>query len=156
MRWGSGDATFGRPIQWLVALFGDQLVEFSFAGIASGKQSRGHRFLSPGPVEFRGASDYVERLRAAHVLVDPAERASVMKERLLAAARETGGTLIEDDFLVAENLSLVEEPHVIAGHFELPYLSLPETVILEVMRGHQRHFGVRGPTAVCYLATSRS
>jgi glycyl-tRNA synthetase beta chain len=77
--------------------------------------------------------------------VDPEERASVMKERLLAAAREAGGTLIEDDFLVAENLSLVEEPHVIAGHFELAYLSLPETVILEVMRGHQRHFGARGP-----------
>jgi glycyl-tRNA synthetase beta chain len=142
MRWGSGDATFGRPIQWLVALFGDTLVEFSFAGVKSGRQSRGHRFLSIGPVEL-GAGDYAERMRRAHVLVDPEERATVMKERLLAAARETGGTLIEDDFLVAENLSLVEEPHVIAGKFELAYLSLPETVILEVMRGHQRHFGVR-------------
>jgi glycyl-tRNA synthetase beta chain len=143
MRWGAGEATFGRPIQWLVALFGDSLVEFAFAGVKSGRASRGHRFLSPGPVEFHGASDYVERLRAAHVLVDPDERAAVMKDRLAAAARETGGSLIEDEFLVGENLGLVEEPHVVAGTFDLAYLSLPETVILEVMRGHQRDFGVR-------------
>jgi glycyl-tRNA synthetase beta chain len=145
MRWGAGDATFGRPIQWLVALFGDRLVEFTFAGVTSGRASRGHRFLSTGHIELRGASDYVERLRAAHVLVDPDERARVMKERLAASARETGGTLIEDEFLVGENLGLIEEPHVVAGTFELAYLSLPETVILEVMRGHQRDFGVRGP-----------
>jgi glycyl-tRNA synthetase beta chain len=143
MRWGAGEATFGRPIQWLVALFGDSLVEFAFAGVKSGRASRGHRFLSPGPVEFHGANDYVERLRAAHVLVDPDERASVMKDRLAAAAREAGGSLIEDEFLVGENLGLVEEPHVVAGTFDLAYLSLPETVILEVMRGHQRDFGVR-------------
>src|SRR5262249_1251264 len=118
--------------------------EFSFAGVTSGRASRGHRFLSPGHVEFRGASDYVERLRASHVLVDPEERAAVMKERLAAAARDAGGALIEAEFLVGDNLGLGEEPHVVAGTFELAYLSLPETVILEVMRGHQRDFGVRG------------
>jgi glycyl-tRNA synthetase beta chain len=144
MRWGSGEATFGRPIQWLVALFGNQLVELSFAGISSGRASRGHRFLSPSAVELGGAGDYVSRLRAAHVVVDPKERAALMRERLLVAAKETGGSLIEDEFLVDENLSLVEEPHVVAGSFEVSYLSLPETVILEVMRGHQRDFGVRG------------
>ena len=144
MRWAAGDATFGRPIQWLVAIFGDRLVEFTFAAVASGTSSRGHRFLSPGSVELRGASDYVERLRSAHVIVDPDERSSVMKQRLSSAAGQAGGTLIEDDFLMAENLSLVEEPHVVVGTFELAHLSLPETVILEVMRGHQRYFGVRG------------
>jgi glycyl-tRNA synthetase beta chain len=144
MRWGAGDATFGRPIQWLVALFGNRLVEFTFAGISTGRASRGHRFLSPGAVELGGAGDYVARLRAAHVVVDPEERAALMRERLLAAAKEAGGSLIEDEFLVGENLSLVEEPHVIVGTFDLSYLSLPETVILEVMRGHQRDFGARG------------
>src|SRR5262249_27051300 len=144
MRWGAGEATFGRPIQWLVALFGSELVELTFAGIASGRSSRGHRFLSPGSVELSCAGDYVARVRAAHVVVDPDERAALMRERLLAAANEAGGSLIEDEFLVGENLSLVEEPHVIVGTFELSYLSLPETVILEVMRGHQRYFGVRG------------
>jgi glycyl-tRNA synthetase beta chain len=144
MRWGSSEATFGRPIQWLVALFGSELVPLTFAGISSGRASRGHRFLSPGSVELAGAGDYVARLRAAHVVVDPEERAALMRERLLVAAKEAGGSLIEDEFLVAENLSLVEEPHVIVGTFELSYLSLPETVILEVMRGHQRYFGVRG------------
>ena len=144
MRWGSGEATFGRPIQWLVAIYGNQLVDLTFAGIKSGTQSRGHRFLAPGVIELGAPRDYVARLRAAHVLVDPEERAQTMRERLLVAAQEAGGTLIEDEFLVEENLSLVEEPHVVVGSFESNYLSLPETVILEVMRGHQRYFGVRG------------
>jgi glycyl-tRNA synthetase beta chain len=144
MRWGAGEATFGRPIQWLVALFGGEIIQLSFAGVTSGRASRGHRFLSPGAVELGGAGDYVGRLRAARVVVDPEERASLMRERLLLAAKEAGGTLIEDEFLVGENLSLVEEPHVIVGTFEVSYLALPETVILEVMRGHQRYFGARG------------
>jgi glycyl-tRNA synthetase beta chain len=145
MRWGEGEATFGRPIQWLVALYGSDRVDLTAAGVRSGRASRGHRFLSPGPVELRKPSEYVDAMRAAHVLVDPAERAKVMRDRLAAAAREAGGTLIEDDFLVGENLSLVEEPHVVVGSFEAAYLSLPEAVILEVAKGHQRYFGMRGP-----------
>ena len=122
----------------------NQLVDLTFAGIESGTQSRGHRFLAPGVIELGAPLDYVARLRAAHVLVDPEERAQTMRERLFVAAQEAGGTLIEDEFLVEENLSLVEEPHVVVASFESNYLSLPETVILEVMRGHQRYFGVRG------------
>jgi len=143
MRWGAGEATFGRPIQWLVALYGSKVIDFSFAGITSSSRSRGHRFLSPGPVVLGAASEYVDRLGAAHVLVVPEERARAMKERLLEAAQQASGSLIDDDFLVAENLSLVEEPHVIVGNFDTAYLALPETVILEVMRGHQRYFGIR-------------
>src|SRR6185437_1238207 len=82
-------------------------------------------------------------LREAHVLADPEERARAMRERLDAAAKAAGGALIEDDFLVHENLSLVEEPHVVAGGYDEEFLELPERVILEVAKGHQRYFGVR-------------
>ncbi len=82
-------------------------------------------------------------LRDAHVIVQPEERAKLMKERLLEAAAKAGGTLIEDEFLVGENLSLVEEPHVVTGSFADDYLELPERVILEVAKGHQRYFGIR-------------
>jgi glycyl-tRNA synthetase beta chain len=147
MRWGDGDATFGRPIHWLLALYGSEVVRVSFAGVTSGRTTRGHRFLAPpGEIEIPSASaaDYLVRLRAAHVLADPDERSKTMQERLLAAARAAGGELIHDEFLIAENLGLVEEPHIITGTFDPSYLSLPEAVILEVMRGHQRYFGVRG------------
>lgn len=144
MRWGAGDVAFGRPIQWLVALFGEQALEVHYAGVTSGRATRGHRFLAPEPLPIQSPAAYVDALRGAHVLVDPTERAKVMEERLHAAAKELGGVLIEDAFLVGENLSLVEEPHVIAGGYEETFLALPERVILEVARGHQRYFGVRG------------
>jgi glycyl-tRNA synthetase beta chain len=144
MRWGSGDLAFGRPIQWLVALFGEHLVDLEIAGIKSHRASRGHRFLHPGPVQISSAGAYLGELRAAHVLADPQERAALMRQRLDAAAKAAGGVLIEDDFLVHENLSLVEEPQVIVGGYEVEFLDLPERVILEVAKGHQRYFGMRG------------
>jgi len=157
MRWGSGDATFGRPIHWLLAIYGGEVVRVSFAGVTSGRTTRGHRFLSPDAFDIAtaSASEYIGRLRDAHVLADPEERSKIMQERLLAAAREAGGELVEDEFLVKENLGLVEEPHIVTGSFDPSYLSLPEAVILEVMRGHQRYFGVRGSDGKlkpCYLA----
>ncbi len=144
MRWGTGEVAFGRPIQWLVALFGDAVLPVEVAGVKSGRVSMGHRFLAPGPVSVASAEDYIGALRAAHVLVDPEERAQAMQKALHAAAAELSGTLIEDEFLLGENLSLVEEPHVIAGGYDEEFLALPERVILEVAKGHQRYFGVRG------------
>ncbi len=143
MRWGAGDLSFGRPVQWIVALLGDDVLEVTILGIQSHRASRGHRFLSPGAVQIPSASGYLAALREAHVLADPEERAGAMRDRLAEAAKEAGGVLIEDDFLVHENLSLVEEPHVIVGGYEEQFLSLPERVILEVAKGHQRYFGVR-------------
>lgn len=143
MRWGSGDLAFGRPIQWIVALLGSDIIDLELGGIRSGRTSRGHRFLAPGQIEFTSAQAYVDTLREAHVLVSPEERAEAMRGRLEIAAREAGGALIKDDFLVRENLSLVEEPHVIVGGFSEEYLDLPELVILEVAKNHQRYFGVR-------------
>jgi len=143
MRWGAGETAFGRPIQWLVALLGEAVIELEIAGIKSHRASRGHRFLAGHAVQIPAATAYLDVLRAAHVLADPAERARIMRERLDAAAKAAGGHLIEDDFLVHENLSLVEEPHVITGGYGDEFLELPERVILEVAKGHQRYFGIR-------------
>jgi glycyl-tRNA synthetase beta chain len=104
----------------------------------------GHRFLSSGTVSIPSADAYERVLREAHVVVDPKERAEQMRSALGQAAEQAGGALIEDDFLIHENLSLVEEPHVIVGSYGEEFLELPERVILEVAKGHQRYFGVRG------------
>jgi glycyl-tRNA synthetase beta chain len=145
MRWGEGDVAFGRPVHWLVAMYGSTPMSVRFAGVVSGIHSRGHRFLAPGEVEIPSADRYLEVLRGAHVLVDEGERRRVMTERLEAAARALGGVVVEDESLVAENASLVEEPHVLEGSFDPSFLALPEEAIVAVMRDHQRYFAVREP-----------
>ncbi len=145
MRWGAGDFAFGRPVQWLVSLLGDESVPFAFAGIEAGRQTRGHRFLAPAEVTLSRASVYEDVLHDAHVVVDPAKRRALMLERLEAAAKELGGTLVPDDFLVGECADLVEAPFVVPGSFREEFLELPESVVVSVMRDHQRYFALRGP-----------
>lgn len=155
MRWSTVETPFGRPVRWVVALLGESAIDLTFAGVRSGRSSCGHRFLSPGEIEITSAASYVSTLRERNVLVDVAERKRVMVERLSAAARSEGAELIEDSFLVDENASLVEEPAVVVGSFDPEYLALPERVILEVAKGHQRYFGMRsanGALAPKYLA----
>ncbi len=143
MRWGSSDVAFGRPIHWLVALLGGDVIDLTYAGVRSGRATRGHRFLAPDAIELITPGEYVERLAKAHVQVDVAARKRTMVERLSARAREVGGKLQEDPFLVEENGGLVEEPFVVDGGFDPAFLALPDRLILDVMRTHQRYFGAR-------------
>jgi glycyl-tRNA synthetase beta chain len=143
MRWGRSEVAFGRPIHWIVALLGDAVLDVEYAGIRAGRTSFGHRFLAPAAIELRAPASYVEQLRSAHVLVDPAERSAKMLERLHAKAKELGGELVPDEFLVDENLGLVEEPLIVDGGFEASFLTLPDRLIVDVMRTHQRYFAVR-------------
>ncbi len=143
MRWGDLDVGFGRPIHWLVALFGARVVPFEFARVQSSAQSYGHRFLAPEALTLSDASNYEKTLRASHVVVQESERRALMLSRLTAAAAKIGGVLQHDAFLLEENASLVEEPSVIAGSFDAQFLELPDEVIVAVMRGHQRYFAVR-------------
>jgi glycyl-tRNA synthetase beta chain len=143
MRWGQGEVSFGRPIHWMVILHGASVITARYAGVVSGRTTRGHRFLAPSAFEIPDASSYLATLRAAHVLADPAERRARMLDRLAAAAKLRDATMQPDDFLVHENASLVEEPHVIVGAFDPAYLALPDEVIVAVMRGHQRYFALR-------------
>lgn len=155
MRWGEGDTAFGRPVRWLLALFGGKVLQFEFAGLQSGGTTEGHRFLDRSPRALTLPSAYVQELRSRHVVVDIDERKQMMVERLHATAKSIGGVLIEDDFLVEENCNLVEDPQIVAGSFEEAFLMLPERVILNVARGHQRYFGVRSPSGALmprYLA----
>lgn len=142
MRWADYDTTFGRPVQWLVALAGDRVVDFEFAHQKSGRRTRGHRFLAPAFFDVGHAESYVEQLRVAHVLVDRGERERTMMDRVRQGAAALGGVPDPDPELVRENASLVEEPHVVAGGFEPAYLELPAAVIRAVARGHQKYFVV--------------
>jgi glycyl-tRNA synthetase beta chain len=147
MRWGNLDATFGRPVQWMVALLGEEVVPFTFAGVKSARESRGHRFLAPATFAVTTPDGYVEQLRERHVLVDRDVRVRVMLERIGAAARSAGGDYDPEPMLVDENASLVEEPHVVMGSFDRAFLALPPAVIRAVARGHQKYFCIQRPAS---------
>ena len=155
MRWGPGEISFGRPIHWVVSLLGDEVVEFEFAGIQAGRTTRGHRFLAPQTFDLDNAGKYETALESAHVWVDLERRKARMMEDLLAAAKSLGGVLVPDAFLADECVSLVEEPFTVPGSFEESFLELPDTVVVSVMRDHQRYFAVRasegGPLLPSYL-----
>ena len=142
MRWGTHETAFGRPVQWIVALYDTEVIRFEFAGVHAGAVSRGHRFLAPGDVVLRSAEEYVTSLGVAFVRVDVDSRRVEMLSGLEAAAASEGGELVRDAFLEGEVLGLVEEPHTIVGRFEEKYLALPDALIESVMRGHQRYFAV--------------
>lgn len=147
MRWADLDTAFGRPVQWIVALLDDAVVPFSFAGVTAGRNTRGHRFLSPDRFDLAGAAGYVERLAQAHVVADVEARRAGMMAALRAAATAEGGVLLEDDFLEREVAGLVEEAFVVVGRFDEAFLKLPDALVESVMRGHQRYFAVQRPGA---------
>ncbi|HEY0191687.1 MAG TPA: glycine--tRNA ligase subunit beta, partial [Kofleriaceae bacterium] len=145
-RWGWGETTFVRPVQWLVALYGGEVVPVSWAGVTSGRASRGHRFLAPGAVEIATAEAYVDALRAAHVLVDPAERTQRVVAELARLAQETGLRVRPDDELIGEVIHLGELPTGICGEFDASFLEVPEEIIVTAMRTHQRYFAMQEPS----------
>ncbi|MGE0871195.1 MAG: glycine--tRNA ligase subunit beta [Kofleriaceae bacterium] len=141
-RWGWGEVTFVRPVQWLVALFGGEPVPLSWAGIQAGRASRGHRFLSSGPVEIRSADAYVSTLRAAHVVVDPDARRDLVRAELNRLETATGLKVRSDEALINEVIHLGEYPVGVSGEFDPAYLEVPEEVVVTAMRTHQRYFAM--------------
>ena len=144
MRWGSQKITFARPIHWVLARLGGQVVPFAFADVTSGGVTYGHRFMAPEPREVKDAAEYVNTLRQAYVIVDPTERQALLEKELHQAAAQVGGEVIPNPGLLQENTFLVEYPSVVCGHFDEKFLALPEEVLITAMREHQRYFSLRG------------
>ncbi|MFW6239411.1 MAG: glycine--tRNA ligase subunit beta [Thermodesulfobacteriota bacterium] len=140
MKWGTLSVAFARPVQWLVALFGDATVSFSYGDVASGAESRGHRFLHPDPVPLSRPEEYLEKLRAAHVEADLDVRRKRVAEEVAAAAKTAGGTLLPDEELIDTVKNLVETPEVVVGRFDRAFLEVPDEVLITAMREHQKYF----------------
>lgn len=142
MRWGDGELRFARPIHWLVAMLGEEVIPCSIAGIRSGRTTRGHRFLSPQEVEIQNPGAYIGLCRGLHVLVDPEERRKVLLEEARSAAEGISARLVEDPELVEIVLNLVEYPVAVVGRFDPAFLELPREVLITAMREHQRFFSL--------------
>jgi glycyl-tRNA synthetase beta chain len=148
---------FVRPVRWVIALLDSAIVPLEIAGIAAGNTSRGHRILhGEAPVVLAKATDYVEALRKAFAVVDVAERRQSIRKALDAATRTVAGARWrEDEPLVETVVHLTEWPSVVLGTFEREYLTLPEEVLVTVMRDHQKYFAVEdaaGKLAPHFLA----
>ncbi len=141
-RWGWTETTFVRPVQWVVALLGGEVVPLEWAGHASGRKSRGHRFLSTGWIEIASAERYVETLHAAHVVVDQDERRKRVRDELARLERETGCKVRPDEALLDEVIHLGEWPVGVVGSFDPAFLEVPEEMIVTAMRTHQRYFAM--------------
>jgi len=146
MRWGEASSSteslrWVRPLQGIVALFGDQVVELEIAGIKSGAATVGHRFHHPGAITIGGAGDYAEKLRACHVVVDSEERKALIRKGSAKLARNTD--VIPDEALVSENAGLTEWPVPLKGSFDTAFLELPPEVIQLTMRVNQKYFACR-------------
>ncbi len=144
MRWGANPQAFVRPVHWILALLGNQVVPFQFAGIASGNRTWGHRFHSGREgVEVAGPKEYLVTLAERSVLADPQDRKQRIHDEALRQAREAGLELIEDPELLDHVAHLVEFPVVAIGTFNPKFLDMPAEVLVTSMKNHQKFFAFR-------------
>ncbi|MDX3900462.1 MAG: glycine--tRNA ligase subunit beta [Sphingobium sp.] len=162
MRWGAASQTteslrWVRPLQGIVAILGEELVDIAVEGVTSGYATVGHRFHHPGEITIGGAHDYVEKLRACHVIVSHDERQTIIAEKAAEAAAAKGYSVIEDKGLVAENAGLTEWPVPLLGDFDPAFLEVPPEVIQLTLRINQKYFVLRdaaGKLAPAFICTA--
>ena len=139
-RWGVQSEYFTRPVRWIVALFGNEVIDFTFAGLVAGRTTYGHRFLAPGPFEVADADSLVDVVRSASVIPSEAEREQVIREGVAKAETETGFTAVLHPKTLVEVINLAEYPTVLVGTFDEEFLKVPEEIIVDAMLVHQRYF----------------
>ncbi|HEX3673393.1 MAG TPA: glycine--tRNA ligase subunit beta [Rhizomicrobium sp.] len=145
MRFPGSPVRWVRPLHGIVASFDGETVPFEFAGVKSGRTTMGHRFLSSGPIEVRRFEDYEAKLRAAHVILDAAERKETILHEAKQKAFALGLDLIEDEGLLDEVAGLAEWPVVLIGTIEDQFMDVPPEILQTSMRTHQKYFSLRDP-----------
>ncbi len=143
MRWNASNVAFSRPIRWLLALLDGQVVPFEYAGLRSGRLTRGLRFHTPEAVEIANPMAYFSTLAEQNILFDPAERKAAIAAQVARLMQQAGGAPNVDEGLLDEVANLVEAPTALIGHFEESHLQLPPEVLISVMKKHQRYFSVQ-------------
>lgn len=143
MRWGEGTASFVRPVHWLVALAGEEVIPLTLFGVAAGRATRGHRVLSPGSLEVSAAEGWVAVLEGAGLEPDPSRRREAVRAALEQAVRGRGGELVADEGLLEEVSDMVELPSARAGSFDEKFVAeLPEEVLGTCLKHHQKAFTI--------------
>jgi glycyl-tRNA synthetase beta chain len=156
MYWTRSDSPrFIRPIRWIVALLGGRVVPFCFAGVHAGNHTDGHRFLGKKNIAVSGPGDYEEKLKKSFVLCRPEIRRKRIETEVRTLIARKQLRAHEDPNLLNLVIYLNEYPSVIMGDFDSSFLTLPEEILITVMRGHQKYFGLEtrnGELAPHFLA----
>lgn len=142
MRWAEVPIRFVRPIQWVLALFGREVIPFEVGNIQSGNVTYGHRFMHPGSFPVKDFKSYLQKIEEAYVIVDPVERKKRIQEEMVRAGASVKGRILQDEDLLNEVNFLVEYPLALCGRFDPKFLSLPREVVIHSMKEHQRYFPV--------------
>ena len=142
MRWANQELRFVRPIKWLIALFGNDIVPFSIADVETGRETKGHRFLGDSAI-IEQPERYEDTLKEQFVMADPDKRRQVILDQIKELEQEKGWIIPVDEDLLEEVNNLVEYPTVLFGHFEEEFLELPSEVLITSMKEHQRYFPVK-------------
>jgi len=142
MKWGEVPIRFARPIHWILALLGGEVVPFEVGNVRSGNLTYGHRFMHPGSIEVHDFNSYLLKLREGFVTVDPAERKKRIEEGMDQEAASVSGKILKDEDLLNEVNFLVEFPVTLCGTFDREFLSLPAEILIHSMKEHQRYFPV--------------
>ena len=147
MRWSDGTARWVRPLHGIVATFDGEVVPFEFARVKSGHTTRGHRFLSQGPISVRRFEDYADKLKSAYVVIDAAERRETILHEAEQRAFALGLELVPDEGLANEVMGLAEWPVVLVGEIDPAFMDVPGEILQTSMRTHQKYFALREPAS---------
>jgi glycyl-tRNA synthetase beta chain len=159
MRWASLDIEFARPIHNVLALLGKSVVSFNLGNLKSGRYTHGHSFMAPAKIKLNSPEEYLEKLRAAHVVADMQERKEILKEKIAAVAADLQGRILPDEELVDINNNLVEYPIPVAGKFDTEFLEVPDEVLINAMREHQKYFAMvdsENNLMPCFIAVNNT
>ncbi len=146
MRWGTGSMRWVRSLQRVLCLFDETVLQLTIGdGIAAGNLTSGHRFHAGEPFQVRNFADYRDKLRAAHVILDAAERRDIIAGGAAALAQAEGLTVQDDPALLDEVSGLVEWPVPLIGTIDAPFMEVPGEVLTSAMRNHQKYFSLENP-----------
>ena len=143
MRWGNSTLRWVRPLHSILCLFDGKVVPFEIDSIATGNETRGHRFMAPKPFAVKNFADYAQKLRKAYVMLDAGERAKLILEGARKLAKKAKLDLVEDEALLAENAGLTEWPVPLIGSFDESFLEVPAEVLSTSMKAHQKCFSLK-------------
>ena len=142
MCWGEKSLRFIRPIRWILALYGKEIIKFNLNGLDSENITYGHRLLAPQKIKISSIQEYFMKLEKSYVIVDPKIRENIVKTDIKQIIKEIGGEIIINEKQLKEIIYLVEYPNAILGKYDKKYLELPKDVLTVVMEKHQKYFPV--------------
>ncbi|MCX7966033.1 MAG: glycine--tRNA ligase subunit beta [Syntrophorhabdaceae bacterium] len=143
MRWAQETMEYARPIQWILALFDEEIIKFEIAGVKSSNFTWCHRFLSKNPVEIKNPHEYRDRLRKHYIIIDESERMDIIEKGIDDIEKRTNGIAYREPELLKEILYITEYPYPLLGTFDESFLKIPKEVLINVMKSHQKYIPLK-------------